>query len=117
MGMGKGWGGGAAVLAALLGSCGETAEVGEPARPIEAAEGDGKARIDALSDGQRNAVLLRAVRDAGHDCQGVVGSAYGGVEFGMPSWVARCSDGRDWLVMIGKGGRALVARREEAPAS
>ena len=73
-----------------------------------------KARIDALDDRQRDAVMLRAVRDARQDCQGVVGSAYSGVQFGMPSWVARCSDGRDWMVMLDKGGRAHVARREEA---
>ena len=78
---------------------------------------DYKARIDALGEQQRNAVMLRAVRDARQDCQGVVGSAYGGLHFGMPSWVARCSDGRDWIVMLDKGGRALVARREEASGS
>jgi hypothetical protein len=32
----------------------------------------------------------------------------------MPSWAARCTNGEDWLIMLGKGGRAHVARREEA---
>ena len=88
----------------------------EPAETNQAAvvEVDYKARIDALDDRQRDAVMLRAVRDARQNCQGVVGSAYSGVQFGMPSWVARCSDGRDWIVMLDKGGRAHVARREEA---
>ena len=74
-----------------------------------------KAKIDALAPRQRDAVMLRAVRDAGHDCQQVLGSAYHGLQFNMPSWVARCSDGRDWLVMLGKNGQAYVARREEKP--
>ena len=72
-----------------------------------------KARIDALGDGRRNALMLRAVRDAGQDCQGVAGSAYNGEHFGRPSWAVRCNDGRDWLIMLEKDGRALVARREE----
>ena len=79
------------------------------------AAGEYKKKIDALATRQRDAVMLRAVRDAGHDCQHVVGSAYQGLQFDMPSWVARCSDGRDWLVMLGQDGKAYVARREEKP--
>lgn len=90
-----------------------------PAKSEPAALSDGgyKAKIDALAEPQRNALFLRAVRDAGQDCQGVAGSAYQGIQQNMPSWVARCSDGRDWLVMVGSNGQALVARREEAPAA
>jgi hypothetical protein len=73
-----------------------------------------KGRIDELPEAQRNAVFLRAIRDARQPCQNVVGSAYNGIQFGKPSWVARCSDGQDWLVMLDQGGRALVAKREEA---
>jgi hypothetical protein len=85
-----------------------------PPRPIEVAEGGYRERIEALTHGQRDALFLRAVRDSGHDCQSVAGSAYNGPQFGMPSWAARCTNGEDWLIMIGKGGRAHVARREEA---
>jgi hypothetical protein len=31
----------------------------------------------------------------------------------MPSWVARCGDGGDWVIMLSPDGRALVARHEE----
>jgi hypothetical protein len=89
-----------------------TACDGGPA-PSPARENPFQQRIAALDEGQRNAVFLRAIRDAGQDCQGVAGSAEGGVQFGMPSWVARCSDGRDWLIMLAPDGRAHVARREE----
>ena len=74
---------------------------------------DLKARIDSLEEGPRNAVFIRAVRDAGRQCQRVVGSAYNGLHFGMPGWVARCEDGRDWLVMLRGDGTALVAERGE----
>ena len=77
---------------------------------------DYKARIDALAPKQRDALFLRAIRDAGHDCQQVLGSAYNGEQFEMPSWAARCSDARDWLIMLADDGRALVARREEKAA-
>ncbi len=70
-----------------------------------------KGRIDELAEPQRNAVFLRAIRDARQPCQGVAGSAYNGIHFDRPSWVARCSDGQDWLVMLDSGGRALVAKR------
>jgi hypothetical protein len=89
----------------------------KPADPTETKEIQAiKGRIDELSDPQRNAVFLRAIRDARQPCQGVAGSAYNGIHFNRPSWVARCSDGQDWLVMIEASGRALVAKREEAAA-
>ena len=103
---------GATFLAAA--ACDPGAEPREP-KSITVPEGDYKQRIDALAAGQRDALFLRAIRDAGQDCQQVVGSAYNGVHFGMPSWAARCKDGRDWLIMLGKDGNAQVARREEKP--
>jgi hypothetical protein len=100
---------------ALLAGCGEEQPV--PTRAETAAAlARQKARIDALPRGQRDAVLLRAIRDGGQDCQQVVGSAYNGEQFGRPAWTARCADGRDWIIMVEANGRALVARREEAPA-
>lgn len=88
-------------------------EGGTEPRNAASPEDGYKARIDALAPPQRDALFLRAIRDAGHDCQQVAGSAYNGEQFEMPSWAARCSDGRDWLVMLARDERALVARREE----
>ncbi len=81
-----------------------------PTKTIQAMKG----RLDALTPKQRDAVFLRAIRDAGQPCQDVIGSAYNGITFDRPSWAARCEDGQDWLVMIEASGRALVAKREEA---
>lgn len=86
------------------------------AQPAQAESNDYKARVEALQPASRNALFLRAIRDAGRQCQSVAGSAYNGEQFGMPSWVARCEDGRDWLVMLRQDGSALVALREEAAA-
>jgi len=103
----------AILLLGLLSACDGGGEATEP-KPIEVAEGGFRERIEALPQEQRDAVFLRAVRDAGHECQTVSGSAYNGIHFGMPSWAARCENGKDWLIMLGKGGRAHVAAREEA---
>jgi len=66
-------------------------------------------RIAALGEPQRNAVLIRAVRDAGFDCQQVTGSqpqpdaaAKGQV------WTAKCSGGASYAVVIGRDGTAQV---------
>ncbi len=102
-----------AMLMALLGlaACGEGPAVSGEQSSREMAQL--KQRIDALGEGPRNALFLRAIRDAKQSCQGVAGSAYSGIHFGRPGWVARCSDGRDWMIMLDRDGRALVARREE----
>ena len=106
-----GWRGAAALGLVVLAACDS-----EPAKvaSINVTDGGYRERLEALPAKQRDAVFLRAVRDAGHDCQKVLGSARGGVQFGMPSWVARCENGEDWLIMLDKGGRAHVAKREEA---
>jgi hypothetical protein len=95
-----------------LAGCGGAGDGGEATTSTRAGEAL-KARIDAMDAPQRDALFLRAVRDAGHDCQGVAGSAYSGRHFDMPSWAARCTNGADWLIMLAADGRALVARREE----
>lgn len=100
---------------ALLGACGEEAPVASRSQDA-AALARQKARIDALAPGQRDAVFLRAIRDGGEDCQQVVGSAYSGDQLGQPSWAARCSDGRDWIIVVEASGRALVAPRSEPTA-
>ncbi len=103
----------AATILLALGACDGGAE---QSPPPAAPKVDYKARIDALVPQQRDALFLRAIRDAGHDCQQVLGSAYNGEQFEMPRWAARCSDARDWLIMLAADGRALVARREEKAA-
>ncbi len=105
-------------LAALLlvAGCGEGTAPSAPARADTAALlQQQKARIDALAEGQRNAVFLRAIRDGEQNCQQVVGSAYYGEQSGRPSWAARCADGRDWIIIVEANGRALVAPRPSAP--
>lgn len=101
-----------AVLLAL-GGC-ERGTPEEGTTRIQVPEGDYQARLQALPEGQRNAVFIRALRDAGRDCQRVVSSAFQGALQGRPTWTARCDDGVGWVILIGKGGIAEVVNLVEA---
>ena len=102
----------AAALLVALGACDDR---GQNPRPIEAGKGDYQARLQAMPEGQRNAVFIRALRDAGRPCQGVENSAYQGVRDGVPTWTARCTDGGgDWLILLGAGGVVQVVSAAEA---
>lgn len=101
------------VTALMLGGCERgTPETGTTS--IQVPEGDYQARLEAMPEGQRNAVFIRALRDAGRDCQGVVSSAYQGPLQNRPTWTARCDDGVGWVIIIGKDGIAEVVNLGEA---
>lgn len=68
------------------------------------------AEVAALPVGQRNAVLLRAIRDAGLPCQGVSRSAVAGTA-SKPTWRAECNDGTAHLVEVRPDGVAVVTSR------
>ena len=65
--------------------------------------------VAALSDDERNIVFIRAIRDAGRNCQGVTESTrQGEAATGEPVWVARCNDGATYSVAFGRDGTAQV---------
>jgi hypothetical protein len=97
----------------VLGGC-ERGAPEEGTTKIQVPEGDYQARLQAMPEGQRNAVFIRALRDAGRDCQGVVSSAFQGEFRGRPTWTARCDDGVGWVILIGKAGIAEVVNLVEA---
>jgi hypothetical protein len=65
-------------------------------------------QIAGLSEGQRNAVFIRALRDAGQDCQHVDRSVPAGSYQGQPVWRATCQGGGEWTILIGADGTAQV---------
>jgi enoyl reductase-like protein len=89
----------------LLAACGSPAR--EATTNVAAAD-DYVARIRALPAGQRDAVLLRAIRDAGNACQQVTASAAIPAVAGAPAWQARCDNGPSWIVAFNPGGVATV---------
>lgn len=101
---------------ALLAAC-ESGEPEQDVRDIEVSEGNYRERIDAMDDGQRNAVFIRAIRDAGRDCQNVQASTRQPDRNGQPVWTATCDGGRNWVIVIGADGIAQVASFDELEAA
>ena len=65
--------------------------------------------VAALSPPERNMVFIRAIRDANKNCQGVTESTrQGEAATGEPLWVARCTDGATYAVVLGRDGTAQV---------
>ncbi len=106
-----------APLVALLAlaSCGSPAPT--PAPSPTAATADDAAKVAALPDRLRAGVLLRAIRDAGQDCQQVVGQVRAPVAGGPPAWVATCQDQHRWVVTVAPDGTATVTDANDVAAS
>ena len=100
----------AAALA--LAACGETAvtnnQVGVPGpEPTQN-------QIESLTEGQRNGVFIRAIRDSGQDCQHVESSSRAGTHQDMPVWRAQCEGGASYSIVVGNDGTAYVLNEAEA---
>lgn len=63
------------------------------------------AKVAALPDKLRGGVLLRAIRDAGQNCQQVVDQK----RAGTAAWVATCEDHGQWVIAVADDGTATVA--------
>lgn len=96
-----------ALLPLSLAACGSASDETR-AVANNAAGGDYLARIEQLNEKERNAVLFRAISDAGRACQGVARSASAPAVQGNPAWVATCEDGTPWVVSINNTGTATV---------
>lgn len=77
--------------------------------PAPQAPSEFQNQVAALDAPQRNAVFIRAIRDAGYDCQQVTASQSQPVAAGgQPLWQATCSGGATYGVQIGRDGTATV---------
>lgn len=94
----------ALLVCTLVAACGSPTPAPAPSPTATAATGDA-ARVTALAPPLRAGVLLRAIRDAGQDCQQVVAQA----QLKPAVWIATCQDKRRWVVTIGPNGNATVA--------
>ncbi len=115
----------AAVLAFGLASCGD----GDTPPPADSGNETAKSediqnRLEAMPEGQRNGVFIRAIRDSGEDCQHVESSSRAGEHEGYPVWTAACAGGGNFTIVITSGGvaqvlndaeRRLVGSNEPAP--
>lgn len=98
--------GAGAVLTAALMACGDagtgTTNV-EVAGPEETQN-----RLEDMPEATRNAVFIRAIRDAGRECQHVESSERAGEHQGFPVWNANCQDGGTWTIVVMNDGTAAV---------
>lgn len=97
-----------AIAALALAAC--QAQAPEPRNQAEATADATilQNQIEAMPEGQRNGVFIRALLDANQDCQHVAGSTRAGDHEGFPLWSVRCDDGRTYTIAIGNAGEAQV---------
>lgn len=65
-------------------------------------------KVIAMSDKERNIVLVRAVMDANMPCDGVVSSERTKDQDGHPAWLANCRNGSTHMVIFLNDGSAKV---------
>jgi hypothetical protein len=99
-------------LALTLASCGDRATENQTTPIVVPDSAEYQQQLESMPEGQRNATLLRAIRDAGQDCQHVESSQLQGDRQGFPIWRARCGDGVEWSVIIANDGMAQVMPAE-----
>lgn len=75
-----------------------------PPTPIVAV----RARLQEMAGPERNAVFMRAIRDARQPCQNVQNSGYAGQGPTGDLWTATCEDGAVYTVVVAGDGNATV---------
>jgi len=71
------------------------------------------ARVIAMNDRQRNVVFIRALLDAGIQCQAVTSSERLPNQDGKPLWRANCSDKTAHMISITPDGTANIVSRSD----
>jgi len=101
-----------AIVALALASCQQSPETNVAQAPgVSDPVSNYTARVVSLPDGQREMVFLRAIRDAGLDCQAITKADRIEDVGGKPTWRAQCSDGTAHLLQVAPDGTALIASR------
>jgi len=105
-----------AMLSACGGTATTTADNAATANAAQAApDGGYAARVTALTPRLRQGVFLRAIRDAGEQCQEVTDESAIAPIDGKPAWAATCDKSTQWVISIDRTGTALVTK--VSPAS
>lgn len=103
----------ATIPLAVVAACSDAPSDAPAATNAATPTGNTAATVRDLPEGQRTAVFLRAIRDAGRDCQTVTKAVEVTAVQGTPTWQATCDDGAQWIVAIGADGVATVTNRAE----
>jgi hypothetical protein len=79
----------------------------------EAAPANALAAVLGMSDRQRNVVFIRALMDAGIECQHVTSSERLPDQDGKPLWRVNCSDKTAHMIGITPDGTANIVTRND----
>lgn len=101
-----------ALVALALAGCGDAGDGGTNVT-VPGPE-ETQARLEAMPEGQRNAVFIRAIRDADQPCQHVESSRAAGEDQGYPVWAATCDGGAEYRIVIQNDGTASVLGTADA---
>jgi hypothetical protein len=97
----------------FMGGCGQTpVQQGNAAAPAK----DYQGQLTAMSEAERNLVFLRAIRDAGWQCEHVQSSAPRPAIQDSPAWKAVCEGKQEWAIQVGKTGVAHVSKEADIEA-
>lgn len=105
---------GTGALVVMLGACGGAegengaALTNNVAAAVEPGGSDAQNRMRNLPEGQRNGVLIRAIRDANLACQQVTESTLSQASNKVPVYLATCEDNAVYAVAIADDGTATV---------
>lgn len=99
-------------LLAGLSACGSPAPAPTP-KPTPTAPSEFLRKLVELPPATRNIVFIRAIRDAGRDCQGVTGAERRpDLPTGELLYIAKCTDGTSYGVLFQREGTAKIIARE-----
>ena len=106
-----------AILGAALAVLAACSPASEPAQSNNEAQAtvDYRQRLETMPEGQRNAVFIRAILDAGQECQHVESSEHAGTHRGFPVWNATCQGGGTWTIVTTSTDGFPATLRLEGP--
>ena len=83
------------------------------------APGDFADQIDALPEGQRRGVFMRAITDAGYSCQKIETMTRHAPISGRPAWAVACDHHNDYVALAISGDTLQIVpgHPTDAPAS
>lgn len=95
----------------LLSAC-DPAPTQPAAKPSPLPPSEFQKKVAALTDAERRIVFIRAIRDAGKDCQGVeTAERQPDLPTGEQYFVATCTDGTKYGVLLGRTDTAKIISR------
>jgi len=97
-----------AALAIIATACSRNDDAPQSRPVVTASANNVSTQVSGLTDRQRNAVFIRAIRDAGLECQHVDWSTLYGTFRGMPVWTAACARNQVWVIVVRNDGVAQI---------